>query len=286
MAASPGKATTTTRLKRPPVSSTPPENTQYALVPKGESWRTAEWMTFVQATEFFRSPSLPRGAKLYAKCLVCAEVFTRPLSKFLGNTQARERQEHTCSTACRAQLRSLRTSVNQVCDECGEEFSEPASVAAKPRKNTFCSNACRGKHRARTYVGENNHRYAQQEVTCECCGKVFRRKQSAVDRARAAGERLFCSRECYAESLRGAPTNRSRPSRGARSYPPEFKKARAAMLATQTPCVVCGAVAKDLHHRDGDKENNESGNLVPVCRSCHSAHHHPSSSGLPELMPL
>lgn len=39
-------------------------------------------------------------------------------------------------------------------------------------------------------------------------------------------------------------------------------------------CEICDSVGSVvIHHIDGDRTNNELGNLVPVCRSCHSKIH-------------
>ena len=35
------------------------------------------------------------------------------------------------------------------------------------------------------------------------------------------------------------------------------------------PCVLCGAEKTERHHMDGNTLNNEPGNILAVCRSCH-----------------
>lgn len=35
------------------------------------------------------------------------------------------------------------------------------------------------------------------------------------------------------------------------------------------PCIACGAVKAERHHKDGDTSNNEPGNVAALCRRCH-----------------
>ena len=46
-------------------------------------------------------------------------------------------------------------------------------------------------------------------------------------------------------------------------------------------CRDCGAVhaSNDLHHRDDDPHNNSTGNLIPLCRSCHTIRHNKQGRG-------
>ena len=38
-------------------------------------------------------------------------------------------------------------------------------------------------------------------------------------------------------------------------------------------CMMCGNPKADVHHRDGDRRNNDPSNMQPLCRSCHVTHH-------------
>lgn len=39
-------------------------------------------------------------------------------------------------------------------------------------------------------------------------------------------------------------------------------------------CAECGATENiDVHHRDGDRTNNDIENLIPLCEDCHSERH-------------
>lgn len=39
------------------------------------------------------------------------------------------------------------------------------------------------------------------------------------------------------------------------------------------PCVSCGSGKAERHHADGDTSNNEPGNIVALCRRCHTIEH-------------
>lgn len=53
-------------------------------------------------------------------------------------------------------------------------------------------------------------------------------------------------------------------------------------------CMACGGGdGIEVHHRDGDRTNNELDNLIPLCRSCHAQVHGFGLDGLEnELKPL
>lgn len=53
-------------------------------------------------------------------------------------------------------------------------------------------------------------------------------------------------------------------------------------------CANCGASEGiEVHHRDGDRSNNEVSNLLPLCRHCHRRLHRVGLDGLEhELKPI
>ena len=51
---------------------------------------------------------------------------------------------------------------------------------------------------------------------------------------------------------------------------------RAALDRAGWRCERCGnGPPLEVHHRDGDRANNEPGNLEPLCPDCHLAEHDP-----------
>lgn len=63
---------------------------------------------------------------------------------------------------------------------------------------------------------------------------------------------------------------------------------RTAFEAHGRECTNCDAVDElEVHHRDGDRTNNDPENLLPLCTDCHSAVHSGSLSELAdELLPV
>lgn len=262
---------TTSRLTAVPTKLL--ESTRYVLASREPHPYTDEWMTSEQATEFLLSDRKPPSKhKLYAQCLMCANVFTKPVTKFRAARAACENLNHTCCNACSAQYRSLGTQVELSCGTCGKRFAEWQSSVEKKRAKGqtefFCCSECYGVHRSKTYVGDLHPTSTLRDYNCDHCGETFKRSPYRAGRQ----DHQFCNVECYRGWLTGRPTRKGTGRRGERSYPAEFKAARRTMLPA--PCVVCDKPALDLHHRDGNIEHNEPENLAPVCRKCHMRHHH------------
>lgn len=53
----------------------------------------------------------------------------------------------------------------------------------------------------------------------------------------------------------------------------DFKLKRKEIINGTTKCERCGVVAKILHHKDRDTNNNSDNNLQPLCNSCHTTIH-------------
>jgi hypothetical protein len=265
-------------------------NTLYALVLKGQDPSTVEWMTSESATAYLQSGEKPPiGAKLKMRCPVCHSEFMRPVGKVRENKEVCAKQRHACSVQCGRELYRWANSVELVCHECSKEFrlasAEYKRRSQRGNKEFFCSNACYGAYRSRVYQGEAHHRYSKVAMVCTQCGEEFKRKQAHATTART--QTPFCSHTCYHQWLRENGGIRtlvgSSTSLGARSYPKEFKWLRERIMAMKPRCIACGVEAVDVHHLDGDKDNNEFMNLVPVCRSCHTRHH--QYQAIPALSP-
>lgn len=59
------------------------------------------------------------------------------------------------------------------------------------------------------------------------------------------------------------------------NYKEQFYKYHHLDSCDKLPCVICGAVAVNLHHVNygkGIKDNNPE-NLAPMCYDCHTGHH-------------
>jgi 5-methylcytosine-specific restriction endonuclease McrA len=55
-----------------------------------------------------------------------------------------------------------------------------------------------------------------------------------------------------------------------RGYGPNWQKLRLLKLRTDPLCEVCGKLATQVHHRDGNVYNLADENLASLCASCHA----------------
>lgn len=50
-------------------------------------------------------------------------------------------------------------------------------------------------------------------------------------------------------------------------------------------CFACASEEHvEVHHLDGDRDNNDPGNLIPLCRDCHTELHREGLGGLERLL--
>ena len=108
---------------------------------------------------------------------------------------------------------------------------------------------------------------------CAHCGKKLERKRSAsgvLESLLHFGRRKYCGRPCMAadfDTRHGADVGWSTAHYHARKIVPPG------------PCNRCGKPdAKDVHHKDGNHQNNLPENLERICRSCHTLEHRPKKS--------
>ena len=252
-------------------------STLYALILGALPPSFDDWMTSEQARAWLLSEAMPptRRHKMVMQCPVCSTVFTRSPSSLRAQKDACENLTHTCSNKCMGVMRSHMKRAHLRCDECKKPFSISSAEHARRKergdKHVFCSKECYGVFRSKSFVGEKHHNYSKVEARCTMCKKTFLRQSSRLSMYRT--QNPFCSKVCYHEWQRGRVTQKGTGRASPRSYPSEFKVARAKMLSEKARCVVCMYPAKDLHHKDGNIENNDSSNLAPVCRRCHTRHH-------------
>lgn len=287
MPSSPVRQITSSALRSKTVQlSKPLGSTRYALILGEIPLSFDAWMTSEQARAWLLSNSMPqtRRHKLLMECPVCSKLFSKSPSKLRVHLEKCETLTHTCSNACMGVMKTYLGTVELRCDECGGLFrissSERARRLKRGDKHQFCSCKCSGVFSSKHHVGEAHHNYNRVEIICTHCKKTFLRTKG--DTRGYITTNPFCSRACYGEWLVGRPTQKGTGRGSLRSYPPEFKQARAKMRDEGTLCAVCMYPAKELHHRDENIENNEPENLVPVCHRCHVRHHvgppHPALS--------
>jgi len=146
------------------------------------------------------------------------------------------------------------------CKQCGQEFVRRASLHSGKRKQ-FCSPRCYGLSQRR-----------RVKVKCQHCGKEIEKAPCRLTYSRHGV--FFCSRECKdkAQSLAG----------GCKEIQPSHYGTGRACYRSLCKyriidgCEDCGekrAYTLAVHHKDGDRTNNDDCNLEVLCWNCHAKRH-------------
>lgn len=160
---------------------------------------------------------------------------------------------------------------NSMCKTCGVSFRRTPSQIKTGRK-LYCSKSCsiQGQYGRRTF----------DNMLCQQCGKSFRAKPYRI------GSVKYCSMKCYRKARKGTPLRRiegvtveichrgyrhiwlpQHPSCDSEGYVSEHRLVAAAML---------GRMLNDreiVHHKDGNRLNNDPSNLQVMSQSAHMKLH-------------
>jgi len=137
---------------------------------------------------------------------------------------------------------------------------------AKPRHlrigwGKCCSIKCRAKAQ-----------FNGQQLRCEYCSKDIYRTPSEIKKS--VSGKLFCSRKCHCtwENMHNRTANRSPHwTGGEHVYRLILRRSNRKVI-----CQRCGLIDErvlEVHHKDGNRRNNDLNNLVWLCRNCHCLVH-------------
>lgn len=108
---------------------------------------------------------------------------------------------------------------------------------------------------------------------CAYCGKEMHRvrfESGRLEDLSAFIRRKYCCRECMGKAFVKVGTD-------ARGYAPSHHTARKLaylILNREYKCEKCGSTINvDVHHKDGNRNNNVPENIELLCRSCHMKEH-------------
>lgn len=154
-----------------------------------------------------------------------------------------------------------RKAVKVICEQCGKEFLKPERFI-KHSKHNYCSSEC-----------SHNATNKQIEVICDFCGKSYMIKPSKLLQSKSGLH--FCSRNCKNNAQKIVNGFKEiQPSHYGctkyKDYTPQNIYQRICFENHPHKCCVCGEekiVA--VHHYDGNHNNNEPSNLVPLCPTHH-----------------
>ena len=156
-----------------------------------------------------------------------------------------------------------RKATRVLCEQCGKSFLKPTRFLAE---HNYCSKQC-------TF----DSRKQRVELKCDLCGKMYEIVQSGLNRSRSGLH--FCSRQCKDEAqkikngfVKMHPSHYGKTIWG--DYVPGNIYQRICFEKHPHRCCVCGEekiVA--VHHYDGNHNNNDVCNLVPLCPTHHNYWH-------------
>lgn len=145
------------------------------------------------------------------------------------------------------------------CEICGKVvWKKPSKLKIYPR--TFCSRRCQGKGISPTL--------GQMHECAECGKEVYR---SRAHFAKSKSGRVFCTRNCSTIYRNKRRTGKSHPNWTGSDYRKEaLGHYGAACMGAACPVENPSAYMLDVHHRDGDRKNNNLENLEVLCVWCHA----------------
>jgi len=142
------------------------------------------------------------------------------------------------------------------CDNCEKEFWKPKRFYVKNGTNC-CSRECVTQFRRKGHF---------VELECAYCGKEFERAKSNLKGSKSGLH--FCSRKCKDKAQRIESGFKE-------IWPNHFGNGNGyrekALKEYGKGCEICGwNHTYDVHHIDGNRENNNINNLIILCPNCHS----------------
>ena len=153
-----------------------------------------------------------------------------------------------CSDEC-AGIKRTHIRIGKVqcrCEFCGKTITKYHSDI---KKTVFCDKNC-----LKAYEMSK-----KEQRICKFCGKTFEVYKSAVQKTNASG--IFCSTECYWESMKKERAEYS-----------GFKKAKREYFSGKQFCAICGTTRGiQIHHIIPNRltQDQRKKNLIPLC----SLHH-------------
>lgn len=180
--------------------------------------------------------------KIETECAWCGKTFEIKSSQV--------KNHNYCSRAClgKANAERFRLARIKICANCGKEFEYKGHHTSR-NKHFFCCTEC-------VYEFKN----VQMLVNCDWCGKPFYKKRSAVARTK----HNFCDHNCYRDFInfeQAGATNQIVDGKCLYRKLAEIKIGRPLQSN------------EEVHHIDGNHENNNPDNLKVLTASEHSKLH-------------
>ena len=112
---------------------------------------------------------------------------------------------------------------------------------------------------------------------CQYCGAELKRKRipcGDLETFTSFAKRKFCNSRCFG-NYRLTHNKDNQTNRNAHCTAQKINEE----ILKISCCQICGAETKlDVHHKDGNYNNNSLDNLLVLCRSCHMKIHNPKGT--------
>jgi hypothetical protein len=149
---------------------------------------------------------------------------------------------------------------NVTCHKCGNEFYKKPYLLKRHDKH-FCKRKCQI-----AFIRESNPRI---KLACTHCGDPIERRRSEL--RKSYNNIYFCDNTCKNRHLNSI---RWEDLENTTSH---AHKRELVMARHNSKCIACGYGEDlrmiDVHHMDGNHQNNDLSNLYPACVWCHTRHH-------------
>lgn len=109
---------------------------------------------------------------------------------------------------------------------------------------------------------------------CYYCGNKLERKRfnGRLEDFTVFSNRKYCNRECMKRNFIKIGDNYNQTFFNAHTTARKINE----LILHKEVCELCGSDTNlDIHHIDGNWQNNNLDNLICLCRSCHMKEHHP-----------
>jgi hypothetical protein len=152
-----------------------------------------------------------------------------------------------------------RRAIRCICDNCGKSFLKSKTQVKNKleEEKYFCSNKCQGLYSRKRIL-----------IKCDKCGNKFELKKSQLKASKS--ELHFCSRKCKDEAQRteNSILKIKHYTNGSSIYQ---------AIAYRNYGKICSNCGYDefeegleVHHIDGNRNNNDLDNLIVLCGRCHN----------------
>ena len=170
--------------------------------------------------------------------------------------KSREKTAHYCSKECSNKARKALP--NCQCDVCGKEFHrKPSHISKEPSLGNFCSVACLNKAKSTAYKGAGNHQYGLKGPL----NASFIQGNTVTYNHKLKEIKVYCPNHPHANKAGRVCQHRLVVEQNYQRFNPEFFEVIDGIIVLKKDVQV--------HHLDGNHENNTIENLYPCYISEH-----------------